>query len=81
MAHKWPPEIYLKVALLTWNFGSRPEIDFKTTLFSNFYHFNQPLLTRGPLYNDEKGVYLPLLTQNGRNVAISVFNSNLLGSF
>ena len=25
---KWQPEIYLKVVLLTWNFGSRPKIDF-----------------------------------------------------
>ena len=27
-AQKWQPEIYLKVVLLTWNFGSRPKIDF-----------------------------------------------------
>ena len=64
MAHKWPPEIYLKVALLTWNFGSRPEIDFKTTLFSNFYHFNQPLLSWRLPQKWGKGGIFALLAQN-----------------
>ena len=32
------PEMCRKVGLLTWNFGSKPK-----TLFSYFYHFDQPL--------------------------------------
>ena len=34
-AQKWRPEMYLKVVLLTWNFGSSPKIDF----FDHFLTF------------------------------------------
>ena len=33
---KWQPEIYLKVVLLTWNFGSRPKINFYDHLMIHF---------------------------------------------
>ena len=37
------PVVHLGVVQLTWNFGSRPKIGIYDTLFSTFYHFDQPL--------------------------------------
>ena len=61
--------MYPRIVLLTWNFGSFPKINFKTTLFSLTHYllsFEATVTELATPHNEEKGVYLPLLAQNGQ---------------
>ena len=59
-------KIYLKVVLLTCNQSLRP-LYFLTFIILTIRY------RRGRAYNEEMGVYLPLLVKNGQNIAKTDF--------